>query len=293
MDGVHHRLRRLFSFGRGILALDTGPAELAARFRAEALMPAARADYLAMLLGTPGLSEHVSGVVLTPDVLEEQPGPAGLMVGVRADSGHERLTDDDRHRVTSGLDGLAARLTRSRDLGVGFAVWSTVAGPAGDPRGMHVLTANGHAAARFALLCHDLGLVPVIRVGTRITGDDRGWRSATVAAALLSVCGHLHDLDIDVSGVVICIEVGSATEPLTVLPDDLGGVALIGETAGVEPQWPPWPPWPLTFYIGRQATRPALQAWRSSGSVEAGRDALLGCLATAACGPRAVSGARR
>jgi fructose-bisphosphate aldolase class I len=290
MDGVHHRLRRLFSSRRGILALDTGPAELAARFRAVALMPSARADYLAMLLDTPGLAGHVSGVVLTPDVLDGRSIPDGLLVGVRADSGHEPLTGHDRHRVTSGLDGLAARLTRLCHLGVDFAVWSTVAGPVGDPRGMNVLTANGHAAARFAALCHDLGVVPVIRVGTRITGDDRGWRSATVAAALLSVCGHLHDLDVDVSGVVICTEVGSATEPLTVLPEEVGGVALTGGTAAVEAQSPPWP---LTFYIGRQATRPALQAWRAGGSVGAGRDALLGCLATAACGPRAVSGARR
>jgi len=271
MDGVHHRLRRLFAFHRGILAVDTGPAELAARFRTVALTSGARAEYIAMLLGTPGLADQVSGVVLAPDLLDGRPAPTAMMVGVRADTGHEPLTGDRRHRVTSGLDGLAARLVRLRDLGADFAVWSTVSGPVADPRGMQVLTANGHAAARFAHLCHDLGLVPVIRVGTRITGEDRGWRSATVAAALLSVCGHLHDLDVDVSGVVICTEVGSETEPLTVLPENLGGVALVGGTAAVAAQSPPWP---LTFYSG--ATPPG-PPWRSGAAADRWRRGGMPC----------------
>jgi fructose-bisphosphate aldolase, class I len=319
LEPVRRRLRRLFAFRKGILALDSGPAALDARFRAVALTPSPHTTegYLGMLLGAPELPACTSGVVLGPAdfdrtvhgrTLPETLRAAGVLAGVRADTGDEPLTADARDRVTSGLDGLADRLRRLRGLGAGFAVWSAVASPATDRRGMHVLTANSHAAARFAHLCHDLGLVPVIRVGTRV-GDAGGPRGdATMAAALLSIGGHFHDLDVDVTATVICTELEATTgtdhddpvaaaRPLTVLPDELGGVMLAGRGDAVDAASRTVaavatrnPPWPVTFYVGRHVTRPALAAWRGhADAVPAARRALLAGLATASAALRPVT----
>jgi len=313
MDDLQRHTRRLFAHRRGILGLDTAPACLTARFRVAAIRPSTRAadNYLAMLLGTPHLAEATSGVVLHPATFQRLTergqrtaqllGEAGILVGVRADDGSEPLTSDGRELVTSGLDGLAARLRRLAELGATFAVWSTVTST--DPDALRVVTANSQAAARFGYLCQDFGLVPVIRVGTRVTGGGGPMaggllcsRRASVAAALLSVCGHLEDFGADLTTVVISTDPGTADptdpfagSPLTALPGRLGGVALTGG-------WPcpraaadavarvclADPPWPVTFYLGRQLTQPALAAWGGrASSVPAGQRVLRAGLSTA------------
>lgn len=196
MDVLRQSLRGLVAPARGIPALDTMSATLATRFRSVSLAPSPVTTdrYLAMLLGTPDLVATTIGVVMAPELFDgghpETLRAAGILTGVRADTGHERLSVDMRDRVTTGLDGLAARLGRWHERGATFAVWSAVARPTADRRGMHVLTANSPAAARFAHLCQGLGVVPVVRIGTRVDGADEPRRSTTAAAALRSFYGH-------------------------------------------------------------------------------------------------------
>jgi fructose-bisphosphate aldolase class I len=338
MDDLRRRTRGLFAFGRGILALDTAPACLTARFRLASIKPSARAvdRYLAMLLSTPDLAEATSGVVLHAAAfdrltargreLSERLREAGILLGVRADAGSEPLSADGRELVTTGVDGLAARLRGVAERGASFAVWSAVTST--DPDALRVLTANSQAAARFGYVCQQAGLVPVIRVGTRITGGSAALadglfcpRSAAVAAALLSVCGHLEDLGADLGAVVISTDPGSGgpasagghrlagdipeprvggfplgggfpeplAGPLAALPGSLGGVALTGgwpspsaAAAAVARVCLAEPPWPVTFYLGRQLTQPALAAWGGrSSSILAGQRALRAGLVTA------------
>jgi fructose-bisphosphate aldolase class I len=282
MDDLRRRTRGLFAFRRGILALDTAPACLTARFRLASIKPSARAvdRYLAMVLSTPDLAEATSGVVLHAAAfdrltargreLSERLREAGILLGVRADAGSEPLSADGRELVTTGLDGLAARLSGMARRGASFAVWSAVTST--DPDALRVVTANSQAAARFGYVCQDAGLVPVIRVGTRLTGGSAALadglfcpRSAAVAAALLSVCGHLEDFGADLGAVVISTDPGTAGNaspgghrlaghipepragglplggggfggfpeplaagPLAALPGSIGGVALTG-----------------------------------------------------------------
>jgi fructose-bisphosphate aldolase, class I len=317
VDAFGQTLARLFTPGRGIVAVDTTSAALATRFQSVSLEPSPLAvdRYVAMLLDTPELPAMASGVVLAPEMFDrgrpEALHAAGIVTGVRADTGHERLSTDARDRVTTGLDGLAARLDRLRDLGATFAVWSAVARPTADRRGAHVLTANGQAAARFAHLCQGLGVLPVLRIGTRVGGADEPRRSATAAAALQSVDRHLQDLDVDPTAVVISTELDPGTArdavasgPLAAIPTGIGGVALTTSgyslhdaadalaTVGASA-----PPWPLTFYLGRHVTRPALEAWHGrEESIAAGRRAFRAGLAEASAalhGPAPVAVPRR
>lgn len=300
MDPKLRAVRRLVAFRRGVLALDTAPAVLAARLRAVHVVPTPRVveSYLTMLLGAAGLERAVSAVAFShggledcrrPSALTARLSAAGTLYGFRADTGHEPVGADPRDRVTSGLDGLVARLLRFREAGAAFAVWSTMAGPDADPGGMRVLTTNSHAAARFAHVCQDLGLVAVVRVGTRGDPADGPVRDATTAAALLSLGGHLVDQDVDPSAVVVCTEVRTdvdaevACRPLSVLPTGLGGLLLAGRgdevaatATAVAAGAATAPRWPLGFWVGRQVTMPALRLWRGRPErVAQGRCALL------------------
>ncbi len=305
-DTPARRLRRLFAFRRGILGLDTEPAVLAGRFHAASVPTGRRAAYLAMLAGTPGLASRVNAVVLSPSEFEptRAAGPiahtlrrAGLLTGGRADTGTEPISGDGRDRVTSGLDGLADQLRRLAGAGAGFAVWSTVAGSDVDGRGLRVLTVNSQAAARFGVICQDLGLIPMVRVGIRVPTGTTPCGPAVLAAALLSVTGHLEDLGVDLGTVVICTRPGPNPDhdphgvgPLAALPNRLGGLALaraadrpeVASAALAMVAAGP-APWPVTFYLGREVTEPALRAWGGiRGSVGAGRRAFASELAEAA-----------
>lgn len=287
MDGTLRSLtRKLCRPGRGVLALDTGAARLDARLRAAGVAPtaaAARAFRSAVVLA-PQLGRYASGVVLRPDDLglpiAGRPAPqvllrAGVLPGVRVDTGHEPGVVGTA-RVTSGLDGLAERLARFRAAGARFGVWSVCTTP--HPADLASLTVNSQAAARYARTSQNHGLVPVVRVGSRMSGDDPGARGAALAAALLSLCGHMEDLEVDLAAVVVdvvCV-LDAAPEPvwatpLAVLPDHLGAVALSvsgapgpggdAVVAGALDALVGTAPWPVTFTVGREVTEPVMRAW--------------------------------
>lgn len=304
MDALLRYTRRIAKAPKGIVAIDTHGSEIGARFRAAGLMPTERMTraFRRMLLEAPALADHANGVVLRPDDLDMPVGRttaagllrrADILVGVRVDTGHE-LGFSAADRVTSGLDGLTSRLTRFRESGAQFALWSVCTGL--PPVDVSSLTVNSQAAARFARTCQTLDMVPVVRVGGRMPAGPPQTRRAALAAALLSVLGHLEDLEVDLAQVVVntVCETGPpdgpfSGSPLSVLPQRLGGVALsaVGGSGAVDDDPPAAlqalvaaAPWPVTFYIGRDATVPALRAWGGQpSSIPAGQRALANRLA--------------
>lgn len=227
---------------------------------------------------TPELAAGTSGVVLAPIALRTAAGRptahpaalrrAGVLVGVRADTGYEPVGDRGRGIVTSGLDGLGERLERLRGAGADFAVWNVCTALEGT-YALRTLTVNSQAAARFAACCQDVGVVPVVRVGTRMAATSPERRRMALASALLSVVGHVQDLEVDLSATVIVTTTEAAATdtsgagPLTTLPPGLGGVALcpaepvrggdgdvLATTRAVLRSAPPWP---VTFYLGHAA----------------------------------------
>ncbi|HEX4251347.1 MAG TPA: class I fructose-bisphosphate aldolase [Pseudonocardia sp.] len=276
METLRRRTRRMFAFGKGILGLDTGPGRLA-------------------VLPDPRELAGISAVVLTPPAFDSSAGllavarEAGVLVGTRADRGSEPLGAGEG-QVTSGLDGLVDRLEEMRERGARFAVWTTAET---DPAAPHALTANAQAAARFGFAAQRADLVPLIRVGGS-PARSSGGRTATEracaqTAALVSLCVHLDDLDVDLAATVLVTEPAPApntalsapaatapavADPLAMLPSRLGGVALVttarsprGGTDSITDALPgSFPdsfsdragvfrigsgrPWPVTFYLG-------------------------------------------
>jgi fructose-bisphosphate aldolase class 1 len=247
--GPQRRIRRLFGFGKGIVAMDAAHRPISPE--------------------APSPSRTTSGVVLAESALPLAPGLAelmhadGVMLGVRADRGVEPLYGDGHAQVSAGLDGLAERLAALRDHGVEFAVWHVPPIVAGHGRASAALAINGHAAARFALTCQHIGLVPLVRVC-----PPRGQHADAASTTLLSLCMHLNELDVEVDGMVLGTRLDLSEPitdgPLAALPARLGGVVLTVDTVtpaeaadAISPVRLATSRWPITFYLGREPSTAA------------------------------------
>jgi len=183
MDAMRETARELVAQGKGILAADESSGTIEKRFDQIGVESTEenRRAYRQLLFTTPGLGDHVSGVILydetirqstedgTPftEVLEK----AGVVPGIKVDTGAKPLALFEGETVTEGLDGLRERLAGYRELGAQFAKWrATYSIGDGLPTDFAVL-ANGHAMARYAALCQEAGIVPIVEPETLMDGD--------------------------------------------------------------------------------------------------------------------------
>src|SRR4051812_21614259 len=130
----------------------------------------ARRDYRALLLTTPGLSSWVSGMILCDETLRQNLADGtsfvaaaqelGIHLGIKVDTGTVPLPFTTGGRITEGLDGLGRRLAEYRELGATFAKWRAVLEPVGTSK--RTVIANAQGLARYAALCQDHGIVPIV-----------------------------------------------------------------------------------------------------------------------------------
>jgi fructose-bisphosphate aldolase class I len=300
MTGAALTARQLVSSGRGILAVDQGKVAMNARLAAAGApaTDASRRVFREVLVTTPGLVRGVSGVLLSDETFRHclsdgRPFPqalaeAGLLAGVRADTGVRPLGGNPDETITEGLDGLRARLGKYVSMGARFAAWRAVfrIGP-GQPSWAG-LRANAHSLARYASLCLELNLVPVVELRIPATGEHTIERSHDVtSAALFTVVAELWDLEVGLDAVVFqvnMVDAGTdfcapvparevAARTITALtglvPRESAGVAL---TAGPRPPRQATaalaeicrlgPAWPVAFSFDGTLTDAALAAWR-------------------------------
>jgi fructose-bisphosphate aldolase class I len=164
----------LVSEGKGILAADETVPTLSKRFAALDIpsTPSSRRDFRALLLTTPGAAEALSGVILYDETLRQQSadgepiaslcGRLGILPGIKVDLGAKPMAGTDGERVTEGLDGLRDRLAECRELGARFAKWRAVLDVDDARPSARCVTANAHALARYAALCQEQGVVPIV-----------------------------------------------------------------------------------------------------------------------------------
>src|SRR5882724_8224302 len=158
--------------GVGILAADESIATMSKRLVAAGAPATAdsRRSYRELLLTTPGLSTWISGMIVCDETLRQSlsdgtPFPLaaagrGIRLGIKVDTGVTPLPFANGGMVTEGLDGLRQRLLEYRELGATFAKWRAVF----DPNGLskRTMQANAHSLARYAALCQECGLVPIV-----------------------------------------------------------------------------------------------------------------------------------
>jgi fructose-bisphosphate aldolase class I len=178
--------------GKGVLAADESHPTIAKRFKAVGVesTEAMRQEYRSIIFSAPGLSEHVSGVILFAETLEQHdldglPMPEllsrqGIVPGIKVDQGKGPLANTGDEEVTFGLDGLEQRLADAKALGARFAKWRCVFHISDTLPSELAIDANAETLARYAAICQSLGIVPIVEPEVLIDGAHTIERSAEV-----------------------------------------------------------------------------------------------------------------
>jgi fructose-bisphosphate aldolase class I len=311
---MHDTARELVGPGRGILAADESTGTIAKRFDSIGLDSTEenRRRYREMLFTTAGLGEHISGVILFDETIRQSTADGapfsdvltsnGMIPGIKVDTGAKPLASFPGETVTEGLDGLRERLAEYRELGARFAKWRAVITIAdGTPTDFAIL-ANAHAMARYAALCQEAEIVPIVEPETLMDGDHDIAACEDATARTLDVlydqmAAHRTDLP----GTLLKVNMvvpgkGNATQDddraiaeatirtlLAHVPAEVPGVVFLSGGMTDEQATSRLNemnriggfPWQLSFSYGRALQAPSLQAWNGEdANVEAGQHAL-------------------
>ncbi len=300
---------------RGILAADESLPTIRKRFDAIGVESTeeSRRAYRAMLLSTPGLGEYLSGVILFEETLEQKddagtPLPElaasqGIVPGIKVDKGKEPLSGAPGDFITHGLDGLGDRLEKYIGLGARFAKWREVYPITPTNPTLVGLRANAEVLARYAAVCQEKGVVPIVEPEVLMDGDHDIDRCEQVTEAVLHAVFHalhLHGVMFEFMLLKPNMvlpgkerrrapprEVAAAT--LRVLrrcvPAAVPSINFLSGGQGPEEatanlnainQMRGNAPWQLSISYGRALQQPALQAWRGKAeNVAAAQQALL------------------
>jgi fructose-bisphosphate aldolase class I len=197
--------RTLVGEGRGLLAMDESNPTCNKRFAAAGIPQTeeARRAYRELIVTTPGLGRCISGAILYDETIRQRDGTgvllldrlleAGIIPGIKVDRGAKPLALHPGETVTEGLDGLRERLTEYADMGARFAKWRGVIALGEGLPTRSCLAANAQALARYAALCQEAGLVPIVEPEVLMNGDHG---IATCLAATETVLRAVfHELD--------------------------------------------------------------------------------------------------
>jgi fructose-bisphosphate aldolase class I len=313
--------------GHGILAVDESVATISKRFAALGIDSTAesRRAYRETLLMCPGVSEFISGAILYDETLRQTtsdgvPFPtgiraAGVICGIKVDTGAKQLAGCPSETVTEGLDGLRDRIAEYAELGARFAKWRAVIRVDAVLPSRTALAANAHALGRYAALCQEGGLVPIVEPEVLMEGGHDMDRCEEVTTATLRlVFNELVEQRVALEGIILkpnmvvagkrCLQQPSVDEVAEStlrclrrsVPAAVAGIAFLsgGQSASlatehlnaINVRGPH--PWRLTFSYGRALQNPCLAAWAGdSANVSAAQAALV---RRAACNAAASRG---
>ena len=293
--------RAMVAPGKGLLAADESSGTIKKRFDGVGVecTEETRRAWRDLLFTTPGVEQHLSGVILYDETIRQKgkdgtPFPQllskkGILPGIKVDKGAIDLPSCPGEKVTEGLDGLRQRLAEYRDLGALFAKWRAVITiGSGIPTGA-CIEANSHALARYAALCQEAGIVPIVEPEVLMDGDHTIERcEEATTAALLAVFAALADQRVALERMILkpnmvvsgksCTrqagveEVAEATLRTfrRVVPAAVPGVAFLSggqtpelATAHLNAMNARGPhPWQVSFSYSRALQDPVLKAWR-------------------------------
>jgi fructose-bisphosphate aldolase, class I len=302
--------------GKGILAIDESLGTIKKRFdgiNVDSTEENRRA-YRELLITAPGGGEYISGMILFDETIRQQTrdgvpfvqalADQGILPGIKVDAGAKDLAGHPGEKVTEGLDGLRERLAEYAQLGAKFAKWRAVITIGEGIPSSDCIEANAHALARYAALCQEAGLVPIVEPETLMDGDNTIERCYEVTERTLrTVFSELYRQRVATEHTILKVnmvvpgkkcpvqaDVGQVAD-LTVrclkntVPAALPGIVFLsgGQSArdatvhlnAMNSKYPDLP-WPLSFSYGRALQEPSLKAWAGRPeNVEAAQAALL------------------
>ncbi|WP_372963994.1 class I fructose-bisphosphate aldolase [Marinobacter sp.] len=284
---------------KGILAADESSPTIAKRFKAVGVesTEASRREYRSLIFSTPNLGDHISGVILYEETLEQLslddiPIPKllakqGIVPGIKVDAGKGPLVNSPGDEITYGLDGLATRLEHYKSLGARFAKWRSVFHISDTLPSFQATKSNAEVLARYAAVCQAAGIVPIVEPEVLIDGNHTIERAAEVSEdVLLEVFKALHRHRVCLEWIVLKPsmvtpgkDAGKATPEQVaeatlrvfrrVVPAAVPGIAFL--SGGQTPEESTEnlnalnnqgsQPWELSFSYGRALQEPAQKAW--------------------------------
>src|SRR5437879_3437509 len=310
---LHETAAALVAEGKGILAADESSGTIKKRFDSIGVESTEenRRAYRNLLFTTPGAEEYISGVILYDETIRQKaddgtPFPEllaskGIIPGIKVDEGAKPLAHAEGETITEGLDGLRERLKEYYDLGARFAKWRATYTITDSLPSEYCVWTNAHGLARYAALCQEANIVPIVEPEVLMDGTHTIERAHHVTSRVLYArYTELFDQRVDVAG--------SLLKPNMVLsgydapnragvdevadwslkcyykhvPAALPGIVFLSGGQSDEDATAhlnamarmPGLPWPLTFSFSRALQNPALKTWRGApGNVAAAQRA--------------------
>ena len=312
--------RALIADDKGLLAMDESTATCNKRFADLGIVQSEemRRQYRELIITTPGLANSISGVILYDETIRQKTkdgtpflkvlANAGIIVGIKVDIGAKDLAGHPGEKITEGLDGLRERLQEYFNMGARFAKWRGLIAIGESIPSRGCIAANAHALARYAALCQEAGLVPIVEPEVLMDGEHSLEQTrATTEVVLLAVFGELYLQRVALEGMILkpnmvlpglisateatVDEVADATvnSLLRVVPAAVPGIAFL--SGGQSPELASarlnamnvrfngaksQAPWALAFSFARAIQQPALDLWHGEDTnISTAQQALL------------------
>jgi fructose-bisphosphate aldolase class I len=305
LDQLNETALAMVAPGKGILAADESTGTITKRFASinTESTPDSRRDWREMLFRTtPAMSDHVSGVILYDETIRQTAADgtplvkliqdAGSIPGIKVDTGAKPLAGAEGETITEGLDGLRDRLADYYEIGARFAKWRAVINiaSAGDDSvpSPYAIDVNVHALARYAMLCQEANIVPIVEPEVIMDGDHSIERCYEVTEyTLKALYQELYEQGVVLEGTILkpnmvisgttakdragVEEVADMTMQCLAncVPAAVPGIAFLSggqsdeeATAHLNAMNDGYDaPWPLTFSYGRALQAAPLRAW--------------------------------
>ena len=309
LDKLEATAREMVAPGRGILAMDESTGTCTSRFEKLGVVSTEqnRLSYRQMLVTAPGISEYISGAILFDETIRQKVNGEipfasyldriGIVPGIKVDKGAKVLAGHPEEKVTEGLDGLRERLEEYVTLGARFAKWRAVITIGDGIPTDACIMANAHALARYAALCQEAGVVPIVEPEVLMDGTHDIATCRVVTEKTLSVVyEQLDQQGVALGGTVLkpnmvlsgkeCPEQADIDEVAeqtvdclrATVPSEVGGIAFLsgGQTDEQATlhlnrmnQLEVDLPWRLTFSYGRALQQAPMKAWSGDNSKQA------------------------
>jgi fructose-bisphosphate aldolase, class I len=215
-EELRNTANQLVAEGKGILAADESNGTMDKRLKAAGVEPGEemRRALRELLFTTDGVADHISGVILFdetfrqstsdgtpfPKLLQDQ----GIVPGIKVDTGAKPLAGSPDEKITEGLDGLRERLEEYYDGGARFAKWRAVISIDDDKPSRYAVHVNAHALGRYAALCQEAGLVPIVEPEVLMDGPHTIDRAEEVTANVLAmVFNELREQRVLLEGILL------------------------------------------------------------------------------------------
>ena len=298
--------RAMTAPGRGLLAADESTGTIKRRFDAIGVESTVdnRRDYRELLFrATDGMRPYISGVILFDETIRQSARDgtafvkiieqAGAIPGIKVDEGAKAMAGFPGEVLTEGLDGLRERLIEYRGLGAKFAKWRAVITIGAGIPTFGCIKANAHALARYAALCQEQSIVPIVEPEVLMDGDhDIGRSGAVTEWVLKTVFAALYEARVALEGMVLkpnmvipgkkaakqasVAQVAEATIRVlkACVPVAVPGIAFLSGGQSDEEATAHLDamnkigglPWPLTFSYGRALQAAPQSAWRGKSN---------------------------